>query len=148
MTTLISSGCSLVADDNFDIIQLFAWGWWQLWYLLAICFWLMTTLIPSICSLLAGHCFDTQQQAWSTNKNAVACKLSKSDYSDPSPGRHAINRYFPRGVAKRALHSAKIPSTFLSDQQKILINCILKYFWRFTACKKSNSKQPLGEFRS
>jgi len=33
----------------------------------------------------------------------VTRKLSKSDYSDPSPGGHAIKRYFPRGVAKQRL---------------------------------------------
>jgi len=68
----------------------------------------------------------------------------KSDHADPSPIRYAINYNFPRGVAKKRLTL----STFLSDQQKILINCILKYFQQFTACKKSNSKQPLSEFQS
>jgi len=46
------------------------------------------------------------------------------------------------------LYTPRIQIPFLSDQQKILINCILKYFEGSQLVQKSNSRQSLGEFRS
>jgi len=70
------------------------------------------------------------------------------EFSDSSPGRHVINCPFPKRVTKKRLNTAKV-RVFWSDQREILINCILKYSWRFTACiKKQQKKQPLGESQS
>jgi len=75
-------------------------------------------------------------------------KLSKSVYSDPSPGRHAINCSFPRRVAKKSFTLHKTSSTFWVTIKKYLLTVFLSILDGSQLVQKSNSKQPLSEFRS
>jgi len=55
----------------------------------------------------------------------------------PSPDSYTINYHFPRRVTNKSFTLREIP--FWSDQQKILINCILKYFDGSQLVKKATA---------
>jgi len=87
------------------------------------------------------------------NGHRPICHLRKSDQifngnwkNGPSHDSYMINYHFPRRVANKSFTRREFKYLFLSDQQKILINCILKYFEGSHLKQKSNSRQSLGEF--